>query len=219
MLALLLSSLSFLCVQQDAPSAAFQLAVRFDEHYKTAGFGRVVFFFSFPRDPELRKTRSKLKVTVAVRGEEGKHQLMKEDRGDGTADDQTAPGVVRLRVMYLTQHCMLRKSVSLRAPLERVERLKLGSCNCAIMASVECDRGRDLCLVSRYCLNHAVSSASGPPHQKPFCTAVMMTMAKRSPSTDHCIGFPTFAHFTWPAGSTSWNQIKSLSQRYLYMLG
>ena len=89
--------------------------LRFDEHYKTAGFGRVVFFFSFPRDPELRKTRSKSKVTVAVRREEGKHQFTKKDRGDVgltcTADDQIAPGVVRLRAMYLTQHCMLRKSV------------------------------------------------------------------------------------------------------------
>ena len=57
----------------------------------------VWFFFSFPRDPELRKTRSKLKVTVAVRRDEGKHQFTKEDRGDVnlTADDQTAPGVVR----------------------------------------------------------------------------------------------------------------------------
>ena len=71
------------------------------------------FFFSFPRDPELRKTRSKLKVTVAVRRDEGKHQFTKEDRGDVnlTADDQTAPGVVRLRAMYLTQHCMLRKPI------------------------------------------------------------------------------------------------------------
>ena len=99
MLALLLSSLSLLCVQLDAPSAAFQLAVRFDEDYKTAGFGRVFFFFSFLRDPELRKTRSKLNVTVAVRRDEGKHQFTKEDRGDVnlTADDQTAPWVVRRR--------------------------------------------------------------------------------------------------------------------------
>ena len=67
------------------------------------------FFFSFPRDPELRK------VTVAVRRDEGKHQFTEEDRGDVnlTADDQTAPGVVRLRAMYLTQHCMVRKPIKI----------------------------------------------------------------------------------------------------------
>ena len=60
----------------------------------------MVFFFSFPRDPELRKTRSKLNVALSGReGDEGKHQFTKEDRGDVnlTADDQTAPGVVRRR--------------------------------------------------------------------------------------------------------------------------
>ena len=131
-------------------------------------------FFSFPRDPELRKTRSKSKVTEAVRRNEEKHQFTKEDRRDVnlTADDQTAPAarVVRLRAMYLTQHCMLRKPIKLvgefRALLERVERLKLGSCNCAIMARVERDLGRDLCLVSRYCLNQ--SAAPVDYHNRSF---------------------------------------------------
>ena len=51
----------------------------------------VRFFFSIPRDPELRKTRSKLKVTVAVRRNDEKHQFTKEARRDVslTADDQT----------------------------------------------------------------------------------------------------------------------------------
>ena len=164
MLALLLSRLSFLCVQQDAPSAAFQLAVRFDEHYKTAGFGRVVFFFSFPRDPELRKTRSKLKVTVAVRRNEEKHQFTKEDLRDVnlTADDQTAPAarVVRLRAMYLTQHCMLRKTIKIVGGFSSsagtcgtVETWKLQLCNHGKRGNL----GRDLCLVSRYCLNQSAA--------------------------------------------------------------
>ena len=46
---------------------------------------------------------------------------------------------------------------SFRAPLESMERLKLGSCSCATMVSVECDLGRDLCLVSRYCLNQSAA--------------------------------------------------------------
>ena len=52
-----------------------------------------------------------MKVTVAVRSDEGKHQSIKVDRGDVnlTADDQTAPGAVKLRATYVTQHCMLRK--------------------------------------------------------------------------------------------------------------
>ena len=124
-------------------------------------------FFSFPRDPELRKTRSKLKVTSQLQWPSGgtkglQHQFTKEDRGDVnlTADDETAPGVVRLRAMYLTQHCRHAAKTTgrwVRAPLERVERLKLGSRNCALMASVECDLGRDLCLVSRYCLNQSAA--------------------------------------------------------------
>ena len=95
-------------------------------------------FFSFPRDPELRKTRSKLKVAVAIRRDEEKHQFTKEDRGDAnlTADDQTAPRVVRLRAMYLTQHCMLQKPIKIVGEFScsagkcgTVETWKLQLCN------------------------------------------------------------------------------------------
>ena len=112
------------CCCQVCPFSVFskmphllRFSLQFDSTNTTKLQNLDVWFFllSFPRDPELRKTRSKLNVTVAVRRDEGKHQFTKEDRGDVnlTADDQTAPGVVRLRAMYLTQHCMLRKPIKI----------------------------------------------------------------------------------------------------------
>ena len=57
-------------------------------------------------------------------------------------------------------------------------------------------------------LPEPVSSASVPPHQKPFRTT--MTMAKRSPSTDTALA-STHSLTPHMAASTSWNQMQSQS--------
>ena len=61
----------------------------------------VWFFFLLSARPRAQEDSFKVdaRVTVAVRRDEGKQQITTEDRGDVnlTADDQTAPGVVRRR--------------------------------------------------------------------------------------------------------------------------
>ena len=107
----------------------------------------VWFFFLLSARPRAQEDSFK------VEGHCGRR--VEGTRGSTSSRKRIEETSISLRTTRLPLGSWLKLSVSFRAPLQRVERLKLGSCNCAIMASVECDLGRDQCLLSRYCLNHS----------------------------------------------------------------
>ena len=97
-------SASWHCCCQVCPFSVFskmpqllRFSLQFDSTNATKLQDLDVWFFSPVRETQSSKTRSKLKVTVAVRKDDRKHQFTNEERieetSKTTADGQTAPGV------------------------------------------------------------------------------------------------------------------------------
>ena len=179
-------SASWHCCCQVCPFSVFskmpqllRFSLQFDSTNatKAAGFGRVVFF-SCPRDPELEDS---FKVAGHSGRPEGRREApVHEGRAPGLRRPQKPLrmarlllGFVRLRAMYLTQHRAVNLKTNKSCPWVFVlyERTcgtwKLQLCNHGKRRP--CDLGRDLCLVSRYCLNqpavpvdHHTRSLSAP---------------------------------------------------------
>ena len=120
-----------------------------------------------------------------------------------------APGVVRLSAMYLTQHCMLRK------PLVGEFALRWNVWNGWILevATVQSWQAWSVILEETCAWCRGIAWTS---QQRQWTTITSEAFlfhdddGKAIAFHWHRTGFPTFAHFTWPA-STSWNQMQSQS--------